>query len=288
MISNLWKPIEEYISKLNSQVSMRAVHHYTNVKGALGILESGGIWFTERAHLNDPSEVSHGITIAAAILRARDRKDDASLLEGAAQSVFRNFRFFSASFSFEDDDLSQWRAYADDGRGVALSFKASAFNNPKTHIDNFVPDNPTALVCPMSYSPDELRSVIASIIDAWDGKSVGELCDHVFMISSMFKNDCWRPENEYRFFVHGGRHSVLKSSCFRSRERNGEIIRYLDIPIPNWASVDDFPIYRIRLGPAASPDLDTQLDDFLCSRSIPTPRQGIVRSSLPYRSLRRV
>jgi hypothetical protein len=286
MISKLWKPIGDYISKLNSERSMPAVHHYTNVKGALGILESGRIWFTERAHLNDPSEVSHGIAIAAAILRERGRKGDASRLDDAAQSVFRDFRFFSASFSFEGDDLSQWRAYSDDGKGVVLSFKASAFNNPKAHIDNFVPGNPNALVCPMSYSSDELRAVIASIIEAWDGKNVVELCDHVFMISSMFKNGCWRPENEYRFFVHGCRYSVLKSSCFRSRERNGEIIRYLDIPIPNWTSVNDFPIYRICLGPAASPDLDTQLDDFLSSRSI--PRQAILRSSLPYRSLRRV
>jgi hypothetical protein len=285
--SNLWKPIEEYIGKLNNKGSM-PVHHYTSVKGALGILESGRIWFTERAHLNDPSEVSHGVTIATAILRGQGREDDAGRLDSAAQSVFRDFRFFSASFSFEGDDLSQWRAYADDGKGVVLSFKSSIFNNPKTHIGNFVPDKPTALVCPMSYSSDELRSVIASIIEAWDGKNVGELCDHVFMISSMFKNDCWNPENEYRFFVHGSRHSVLKSSCYTSRERNDEIICYLDIPIPNWTSVNDFPIYRIRLGPAASPDLDTRLDDFLSSRSIPIPAEAILRSDLPYRSIRKI
>jgi hypothetical protein len=288
VISNLWKPIEEYINKLNNNGSMPAVHHYTNVKGALGILESGRIWFTERAHLNDPSEVSHGIEMAAAILRERGKTEDASRLDGAAQNVFRDFRFFSASFSFEGDDLSQWRAYADDGKGVALSFKASVFNNPKAYIDGFVPDDPTVLVCPMSYNSDELRSVIASIIGAWDGNNVRELCDHVFMISSMFKNDCWKPENEYRFFVHGNRNSVLKSSCHRSRERNGEIVSYLDIPIPNWTSADDFPIYRIRLGPAAPPDLNDQFDDFLSSRSVPIPRDAISRSSLPYRSLRRI
>lgn len=288
MISNLWKPIEKYIGKLNGKSSMPAVHHYTNVKGALGILESGRIWFTERAHLNDPSEVSHGIDIAAAILREQGRKDDAGRLDGAAHDVFRDFRFFSASFSFEGDDLSQWRAYADDGKGVVLSFKASVFNNPKAHIDNFVPDNPTALVCPMSYSSDELRSVIASIIGAWDGRNVGELCDHVFMISSMFKNDCWKPENEYRFFVHGSRHSVQKSSCCRFRERNAEIICYLDIPIPNWTSTSDFPICRICLGPAGSPDCDAQLDDFLSSRGIPVRPEAISRSSLPYRSLRKI
>jgi hypothetical protein len=140
----------------------------------------------------------------------------------------------------------------------------------------------------MSYDSGELRSVIASIIGAWDGNNIDELCDHVLMISSMFKNDCWKPENEYRFFVHGNRDSILKSSCYKSRERNGEIVGYLDIPIPNWASADDFPIYRIRVGPAASLHLDDQLDDFLSTRSVPIPREAISRSSLPYSSLRKI
>jgi hypothetical protein len=280
-MTSLWKPIEEFIARLNGRGSMPGVHHYTSVRGALGILESGRLWFTERAHLNDHSEVSHGVEIAKAILRDQNRKDDADHLAAGAQNVFRDFRFFSGSFSLEGNDLHQWRNYADDGRGVVLSFKASSFNNPKAHIDNFIPDNPTALVCPMSYSSDELRSVIALIIEAWDGKNVGELCDHVFMISSMFKSDCWKSENEYRFFVHGIGKSILKSSCYRSRERNGEIVSCLDIPIQNWRSADDFPIYRICLGPAASPDLDVQLTDFLFSKGI---RSSVVKSTLPYRS----
>ncbi len=202
MTSSLWKPIGEFIAKLNSKGFMPCVHHYTSVRGALGILESGRFWLTERAHLNDPSEVSHGVEIATAILREQAMKDDADRLDGSAQNVFRDFRFFSGSFTFEDDDLCQWRNYGGDGRGVVLSFKASAFNNPTAHINKFLPGN-QALVCPMSYRSDELRSVIASVINAWDRKNIGELCDHVFMTSSMFKNDCWKSEREYRFFVHG-------------------------------------------------------------------------------------
>ncbi len=285
MMSKLWKPIEKYICTLNGGAV--PVHHYTSVRGALGILESGRLWFTERAHLNDPSEISHGVEMATVILREQGRKDDVERLGPAAQDVFRDFRFFSASFSFEGDDLSQWRNYADDGEGVVLSFKASAFNNPKAYIDEFLPDDPTALFCPMSYNSDALRSVIASIIEAWGGKNIGELCDHIFMISSMFKNDCWRSENEHRFFVHGIYQKILKSNCYKSRERNGEIVSYLDIPIQNWTSADDFPIYRIRVGPAASPNLDAQLGDFLSSKSIPNPLEGILRSNLPYRSLRK-
>jgi hypothetical protein len=97
-----------------------------------------------------------------------------------------------------------------------LSFKASAFSASKIHIDKLIPTNPTAVVCPMSYNSADLLSVIANIIKAWNGANIGELCDHVLMISSMFKNDCWKSENEYRFFVQDnfwGKSRVLSTRC---------------------------------------------------------------------------
>lgn len=288
MRSNLWEPIRDYIDKLNTRGSMPAVHHYTSVSGALGILESGRIWFTERTHLNDPSEVSHGVAIAESVLKGQGGQKEAKDLAAHAYDVFRNFRFFSASFSLEGDDLSQWRNYADDGRGIVLSFKASAFDNPKAHIDKFISDDPTVIVCPMSYNSADLQSVIDSIIRAWNGTDIAELCDHVLMISSMFKADCWKPEKEYRFFAHDRRQKILKAVPYKSRERNGEVVSYLDIPVQNWEVGDNFPIYRIRVGPAAAVNLDVQLADFLFSKGIPVSPGAIVRSTLPYRSFRTI
>jgi hypothetical protein len=287
VISVLWEPIQNYINKLDNG-SMSAVHHYTSLKGALGILESGRIWFTERSHLNDPSEVSCGLEIAKKIFRSRDRASDATLLEKSAERVFCEFRFFSASFSFKCDDLSQWRNYADDGKGVVLSFRASSFNNPKAHIEGFIKDDPTAFVCPMSYAPECLESVISSVIEKWNGSDIGELCDYLFMISSMFKNECWKSEMEYRFFVHHKREKILMTDCHRTRECNGQIVSYLDLPIQNWGSKNDFPIYRICLGPAAPDGLDAQLRDFIFSLRVPIQVEGLSKSAIPYRSVRHI
>jgi hypothetical protein len=287
MTSDLWEPIEKYIGKLNSG-SMPAVHHYTTLKGALEILKSGRMWFTERTHLNDPSEVSFGIVIAANILRKRDRVPDATRLEASAERVFRDFRFFSASFSFECDDLSQWRNYADGGKGVVLSFKACAFDNPKAYVDELIEDNPTALVCPMSYDSACLENVVCRIIDKWSGADIGELSDHLFMISSMFKNECWRSEKEYRFFIHHTREKILKSGYHKTRERNGQVVSYLDLPIKNLGDAGDFPIYRICLGPAAPEGLVTQLSDFIFSMGLPIQGECISRSNIPFRSVRQI
>jgi Protein of unknown function (DUF2971) len=287
LISDLWEPIQKYIGALNTR-SMPAVHHYTSVKGALGILDSGQMWFTERAHLNDPSEISHGIDLAKSILCAKGRSYDATRLDDSTKRVFHDFRFFSASFSFEHDDLSQWRNYSDDGNGVVLSFKASAFNNPHIYISKIIPDNPTVIVCPMSYDPEHLKQLIESIIKKWTGGDIEKLCDHLFMISSLFKGDCWKSENEYRFFVHQKRDQILKRECFKVRERNSNIVTYLEIPIQNWESTTDFPIYRICLGPAAPCGLDAELSDFIFAKGISISQDNIVRSTIPYRSVRQI
>ncbi len=68
MISDLWEPIEDYIRELNGKRSMPSVCHYTSMKGALGILESGRMWFTERAHLNPHSSDEAGNLSALATI----------------------------------------------------------------------------------------------------------------------------------------------------------------------------------------------------------------------------
>ena len=269
MTSDLWKPIDKHLRQING--SMPAVHHYTSLRGALGILETGKLWFTERSHLNDRQEISLGIGICEDVLLSQDRTSDARQFCAAVQDVFARFRFFSASFSFPMNDNNQWRDYADGGRGVVLSFKASAFNNPGQHIDGLIPDNPpaTAIVAPMSYGEAGLRTVIEEIVTAWRTNNIQELCEHILFISSLFKGDCWRSENEYRFFIHHPRDKILLNPNHKMRERNGEVVSYLDLPIQNWNNHADFPIYRICPGPMASPDLAIQIRDFIFSKGIP-------------------
>lgn len=283
MTSKLWEPIQQHLNQINR--TMPAVHHYTSLSAALSILESGRLWFTERAHLNDPSEISLGVSVCEDALLSQNRADDAKRFREAVQDVFARFRFFSASFSFPWDDLSQWRNYADAGRGVILSFKASAFNEPAKHINSLVPENPpaTAIVVPMSYCEARLRKHIEAIIWVWDRKNIAELCDHILFISSLFKSHEWESENEYRFFVHHERDKILRSTYHKMRERNGEVISYLDLPIQNWNSPNDFPIYRICLGPAAPQELAVQLGDFVFSRRIPIQPHQIMKSSIPFR-----
>ncbi len=270
--NNLWEPIQAFFNDLQDECPEKAVHHYTSANAAFSILENGRIWLTERAHLNDPSEISYGIEIARVALSERGRARDADLLKRKADDVFRDFRFFSANFSFERDCISQWENYADSGRGVVLSFGLSAFNNPKSYVDALLPGNPTAFVCPMSYGHSRLKRVIEAIIDKWDGANAWELLDYVLMISSMFKDESWASEREYRFFVHTTRENALKCGSYTTRARCSRLVEYLDLDIQNWKEREidvSFPVWGVGVGREAPIGLEAQLGNFIRTRNIP-------------------
>jgi len=84
--------------------------HYTNMAGLTAIINSQQIWLTSIFHPNDPSELGHGADIALAILNSEADRGDHVVKAFCAQTFF----------SRRGDDLGQWRAYADNSRGVAI------------------------------------------------------------------------------------------------------------------------------------------------------------------------
>jgi hypothetical protein len=135
------------------------LYHYTNGIGLRKILESGRIWFTDYRHMNDPSELTHGIDMA---------RDQARLLGNGADGRVRMFleyfldlfrhdnlagklEFYIASFSRARDDLGQWRAYADNGRGFAIGFAQRMFREGDPP-----PDRLPEFVGPVRYRVDEV------------------------------------------------------------------------------------------------------------------------------------
>src|SRR5215831_7747290 len=112
------------------------IYHYTNDAGLRGILESGKLWLTDIFNLNDPSELSHGFSHAVSILsnKAADghlwTKVFAPAFEKlGTQRLQASAHFFVCSFSSSGDELGQWRAYADNGRGYTLGFDTKALES---------------------------------------------------------------------------------------------------------------------------------------------------------------
>jgi hypothetical protein len=111
----------------------KILYHYTDDIGLKGVIESGNLWLTDIFSLNDPTELSHGVPHAVKILKEMvangppETKIFAKHFTNFYQDGLReSAHYFTCSFSDHENDLGQWLAYADNGRGYALGFDAEA------------------------------------------------------------------------------------------------------------------------------------------------------------------
>lgn len=111
-------------------------YHYTDLAGLKGIVENQSLFASNSAFLNDREEFYFGIKLFCEIidlLAVEPEFNEQATLFKSIKSLLnlkKSNRYVSC-FSLDGDLLSQWRAYADDGKGIAIGF------NPKQLIEAF-------------------------------------------------------------------------------------------------------------------------------------------------------
>ena len=293
----------------DANVIDKTLYHYTNVEGLRGIIESETVWFTDFRHMNDPSEIVHGIEISRDVIRnLKTGKDGrvAMFLDFLADMMrldnfSRALEYFIGSFSRARDDLGQWRAYADNGRGVAVGFAPHLFA-----IENTTDKRPdeAAFVTPVVYDVgeasrrhtvaiDEAATIFFDTANAHGDllrdKTIGIPFMQDFaraVIASPLiwncltsKHPAYAHEQEVRLIILG-MHDKLRP-YIRTRIRAGEIVPY----IPYKMAVQKKPsIGEIIVGPAANRDAERTLKTMLESLGV-THDIPIGRSLIPYRAI---
>lgn len=127
------------------------LYHYTDAGGFEGIVRTAIMRATDIRFLNDPLELSYAWeALLAALEDAKTEKPDYSEAYQAALEAISltnavnpesiGDSIFSTSFSEIGDDLTQWRSYADDGKGVALGFDREAITVLKVPYYHHGPD----------------------------------------------------------------------------------------------------------------------------------------------------
>ena len=107
--------------------SSDTLFHYTDSNGLLGIFGNLKLWMTHHSFLNDSREIEYGMSLVEKVTkRLKHKLPDESFDNW--QSRFENGKFCSSDqdyilcFSKNRDQLSQWRAYSDDGTGFSIGF----------------------------------------------------------------------------------------------------------------------------------------------------------------------
>ena len=296
--------VNAFAENIEAQLPPTTIYHYTNDAGLRGILESGKIWITDVFNLNDPTELKHGVVTALDILKAEADNgkpevkyffgEMSAMLEG---DIERIAHFFVCCFSLDGDDLGQWRAYADNGKGYALGFDGRVLE--RAFVADHASPASRAMTFPVTYDDDQLRdiqqkiiSTIIPLISAPRGRDLPDEVIHEYMselavsllvpllrLSMFFKHRAYRNEQEYRFmYVH--REGPVSDVKYRSRPNS--LIRYREY---NWRSVAANSIKEIIIGPAADRSFAFPFVKDCLRAFHQTPRLiDIKQSVIPYRA----
>ncbi|EKN3738909.1 DUF2971 domain-containing protein [Yersinia enterocolitica] len=105
---------------------MSVIYHYCNPEAFLQIIEKKKLWLSTTNNMNDSAEDRWVENALGNALRSMIDKTN----EEWCNQVWSSFTVshmpkYVACFSTDDDSLSQWRAYAQDGEGVAIGFDES-------------------------------------------------------------------------------------------------------------------------------------------------------------------
>ena len=137
------------------------LYHYCTASTLKAIVESGRIRFSDINMMNDFQESRMGYQLfeqaATEILYKRPKqprfaeidKNFFDKIDEFFSSLQLYLHPFIACLTLEGDQLSQWRSYADDGRGFAIGFRASALEkmpvtilsveyNPRTQLEEMI------------------------------------------------------------------------------------------------------------------------------------------------------
>jgi len=262
------------------------IYHYCSTETFLRILESKELWLSDIRHMNDSKEGLWAYELVDGFIKERVRSQPKGLVEFmlgmyemwnlnllkfpkvssvAVENGFDDFlngnatTAFIACFSEEGDLLSQWRAYANDGRGVAIGFDPVGFGLEARPAYRSREVKSATGLTPVVYGKDEQNGIIADRLDRFlkeavpydkaKEKAAGCVAD-LGAVALTFKNPAFREEREWRIV-----HSPMRlGECdfegavadVRYRASEGNVVGYFPF---SFANVGSPVIKEVVLGP---------------------------------------
>ena len=241
------------------------VYHYCSVDTFFNIIKNSSIWLSDIAKSNDYQECTRCREIVNKGLEEYLR-DDVEALQAwrtwYEEGVHSNFsmKTFCVCLSGSKDKLSQWRGYAQDGKGIAIGFdkelleglnQISAFH---IAFGKVIYDNPEEYV----------QGIVGDNIKKLEYKSVGhvalELSENYRMQFPFVKNPGFKEENEWRVVVCSGigHHNIPGSnniifSKIKYRAANNKLIPYIEM---NFEKIKQSIIKEVLIGPKSEVEVE--------------------------------
>lgn len=253
------------------------LYHYCDVSTFMKIVESKELWLSNAIKMNDSLETVWINHIIEKALQSVEKPKYKEFIEqfimhyNANQSSVRPYIF---CLSADGDMLSQWRGYADDGRGIAIGFSTKQLNIemklPYTGVNTNLSTGLFPCIYDENIQKELVNTSIKKGIAIYDkdpqnpqnlGTSLIETAPQLRMFSFVFKNSSFAEEMEWRIihtpmilakendFTYWGSNSEV---FFRNK--GNDIVSYFKYALKSIFNTDLIP--EIILGPKNSIEQD--------------------------------
>lgn len=230
------------------------IYHYCRMESFFNIIKGKSIWLSDALKTNDFLELKWILEV----LNFPNISTDLESFKLEYEYWVRTFyRPHIACFSTEGDVLSQWRGYANDGKGVAIGFNRNYFES----ISN--PENKETKLIDVVYDEVEQRQKLGKLMKSIDIEQFHKINSNLEGLSSIvliqqiieyglfFKHYSFREEKEIRL-IHGFGEVSAESESIKYRSTEDNLISYMEIPLN---IENEFPpIREIVLGPKNKAD----------------------------------
>ncbi len=306
-----WDSRKRHADEVASVVRV-PLHHYSDMASLVGVVQHSELWLTSIFHLNDPSELRHGLNIAIDRLNwhlSRNVSENALAIaplivdsfcqhmqDALENNIGKQFGFFVGSFSRTRDDLAQWRAYADDGRGAAMEIGRAWFK-PSNRTNTAVQDK--YFVSDVVYDVNEARKRQHAAIDravAIMKKAAATPQLRSRPVRALFQRDLsvalsvpllWNSvTTKHHAYAHEAETRLILINNFdalkdviRTRTRGSQIVSYVPIKFP---VTKPGMLRHVMIGPAAGGSPASGVENLLRAKGI-DPKARVSQSQIPYR-----
>lgn len=268
------------------------IYHYTSSAALISIVVNNELWLSEATYLNDRHEIELGRRLACDCVRARIATESSAEVSAMLELALSYFdkradpQVYVACFSFEGDDLTQWRAYGGSEAPVAIELEHSPlmFGYTSEGILDLVRYNSEdqlwvfdrLLTAYADAYRDDIRDPIPVerrgpplTVEEERGIVARSLYYALWHYIVTCKDPAFVSEREVRFIYTAHDFSQDESSLSwypeqpapRFRARAGRVIPYLTSNNLDFSNMDRIgevkrlPIRSVRIGPTAEPAL---------------------------------
>ncbi len=241
------------------------VYHYCKLEGFLSIIQNASLWVSDIRKSNDELECIYGRDL----IKNRIEKEivaDAEAMHAWTMGyemnpdLYDSMLTYVACFSEKEDCLSQWRGYADDGKGMAIGFdkkvleQLSKLRKFNLHFAKVIYDKNEQ----ERYVEQVVKENLKRMEETEVGHAALELNSNYRMEFSLYKHPSFEEEEEWRLVLNSkpyGREMKVGNITFsepKYRVANGKLISYRELCFSN---IKETFVKEIWIGPKADVEL---------------------------------